>query len=62
MVEQLSRGEVKEAIEALNGQGRVHEIRDAGARFDAIAREYVRDPTGTLVVSPDNRSRWKSIT
>jgi conjugative relaxase-like TrwC/TraI family protein len=57
VVEHLSRGEVKEAIEALHGQGRVHEIHEVGARFEAIAREYVRDPTGTLVVSPDNRSR-----
>jgi ATP-dependent exoDNAse (exonuclease V) alpha subunit len=56
-VEQLARGEVKEAIANLNSQGRVHEIEDHGERIRAIAREYVRQPENTLVVSPDNESR-----
>ncbi len=56
-VEQLARGEVREAIGNLNSQGRVHEIGDREQRIAEIAREYVRSPEKTLVVSPDNASR-----
>jgi len=56
-VEQLARGEVKEAIANLYGQGRVHEIGNHDERIREIAREYVRQPENTLVVSPDNASR-----
>jgi conjugative relaxase-like TrwC/TraI family protein len=56
-VEQLARGEVREAIGNLNRQGRVVEIKDRMERIDEIAREYVRSPERTLVVSPDNESR-----
>jgi conjugative relaxase-like TrwC/TraI family protein len=56
-VEQLARGEVREAIGNLNQQGRVHEIGDRQERIGEIAREYVRQPENTLVVSPDNESR-----
>jgi ATP-dependent exoDNAse (exonuclease V), alpha subunit - helicase superfamily I member len=57
VVEQLARGEVKEAVAQLNAQGRVHEVEDYGARIRAIALEYMQKPEGTLVVSPDNQSR-----
>jgi conjugative relaxase-like TrwC/TraI family protein len=57
VVEQLSRGKVKEAIERLDAQGRVHEIPDRNERLNEIAREYAKNPEGTLVVSPDNQSR-----
>jgi ATP-dependent exoDNAse (exonuclease V) alpha subunit len=57
VVEQLARGEVHEAIGNLNQQGRVHEIGDRQERIAEIAREYVRSPENTLVVSPDNESR-----
>src|SRR6266850_1953730 len=57
VVEQLSRGNVREAIERLDTQGRVHEIPDRGERLKEIAREYATKPEGTLVVSPDNESR-----
>ena len=57
VVEQLSRGEVHCAIERLDHQGRVHEIRPRDERLAAIANEYVKDPHATLVVSPDNQSR-----
>ncbi|MGB7846471.1 MAG: MobF family relaxase, partial [Candidatus Acidiferrum sp.] len=57
VVEQLSRGNVGEAIERLDAQGRVHEITDRGERLKEIAREYAARPKGTLVVSPDNQSR-----
>jgi len=57
VVEQLSRGNVREAIERLDTQGRVHEIPDRNERLKEIAREYAAKPEGTLVVSPDNQSR-----
>jgi conjugative relaxase-like TrwC/TraI family protein len=56
-VEQLARGDVREAIENLDQQGRVHQIEDRDARLTAIAEEYARQPEGTLVISPDNESR-----
>jgi len=56
-VEQLARGEVKEAIASLDYQGRVHEFKNRAERFGEMAREYVRSPEGTLVISPDNESR-----
>jgi ATP-dependent exoDNAse (exonuclease V) alpha subunit len=56
-VEQLARGEVREAIDNMAQQGRIVEIADRKERIDEIAREYVRQPNGTLVVSSDNESR-----
>jgi conjugative relaxase-like TrwC/TraI family protein len=57
VVEQLARGEVREAVQGLERQGRVHEIAVRDDRITAIAKEYAKSPEGTLVVSPDNRSR-----
>ena len=57
VVEQLSRGNVHDAMEKLDTQGRVHEIVDRDERLAEIAREYAKKPEGTLVVSPDNQSR-----
>jgi conjugative relaxase-like TrwC/TraI family protein len=57
VVEQLAHGEIRDAMQALDQQGRVHEIPDRDARLQAVAREYIRSPDGTLVVSPDNASR-----
>jgi conjugative relaxase-like TrwC/TraI family protein len=57
VVEQLARGEVHEAIQSLDFQGRVHEIQGHDERIAAIAKEYAKSPENTLVVSPDNRSR-----
>jgi len=59
VVEQLARGEVDEAVQNLDRQGRIHEIRDHGERITAIAKEYANSPERTLVVSPDNRSRME---
>jgi conjugative relaxase-like TrwC/TraI family protein len=56
-VEQLARGDVRGAIENLDYQGRVHEIVGRDERLSEIAREYAREPYGTLVISPDNESR-----
>ena len=59
VVEQLSRGQVREAIQNLDSQGRVHEIIDRNERLREIAAEYAKQPEGTLVVSPDNQSRME---
>ncbi|MHB8413677.1 MAG: MobF family relaxase [Candidatus Acidiferrales bacterium] len=59
VVEHLSRGQVREAIEKLDAQGRVHEIADREERLREIAGEYAKQPQGTLVVSPDNQSRME---
>ena len=56
-VEQLARGEVKQAIQGLDYQGRVHEFKNRAERIGEIAREYARSPEKTLVISPDNESR-----
>jgi ATP-dependent exoDNAse (exonuclease V) alpha subunit len=57
VVEHLSRGDVRGKIQQLEQQGRVHEITERSDRLITIARDYARHPEGTLVVSPDNRSR-----
>ena len=59
VVQQLARGNVREAINNLDQQGRVHEIRGHDERISAIAQEYAKSPEDTLVVSPDNRSRME---
>ena len=59
VVEQLARGEVQEAIQNLDRQGRVHEIQGHDERIAAIAKEYAKSPENTLVISPDNRSRME---
>jgi ATP-dependent exoDNAse (exonuclease V) alpha subunit len=56
-VEQLARGDVHGAVANLDQHGRVHEIVVREERLGAIAREYAREPQGTLVISPDNESR-----
>ncbi len=57
VVEQLAQGNVGEAVQGLERQGRVHEVKNHAERIAAIAKEYARQPENTLVVSPDNRSR-----
>ena len=56
-VELLATGQVSAAIEALQQQGRVKEIPNAGDRVRVIAKTYVESPQNTLIVSPDNASR-----
>jgi ATP-dependent exoDNAse (exonuclease V) alpha subunit len=58
-VEQLARGEVREAIDNLAQQGRVHEFANPQERMKAIAERYADSPENTLVVSPDNASRME---
>jgi ATP-dependent exoDNAse (exonuclease V) alpha subunit len=57
VVEQLATGQVRAAVESLDEQGRLHQVKGHDERHAAIAREYAKSPEGTLVVSPDNRSR-----
>jgi len=56
-VEQLAHGQVGAAIDSLDRQGRVHEVKGYHERIAAMAREYIKAPESTLVVSPDNLSR-----
>jgi conjugative relaxase-like TrwC/TraI family protein len=57
VVERLSEGEVRAAVNRLEAQGRVHAIADPDDRLRAVATAYATNPVGTLVVSPDNQSR-----
>jgi hypothetical protein len=59
VVEQLVRGEVREAIQNLDWQDRIHEIHGHDERITAIAKEDAKSPESTLVISPDNRSRME---
>lgn len=57
IVRQLSRGEIVQALTAMDSQGQIKVEPDLSKRYAAIAQEYVSSPLKTLVVSPDNRSR-----
>ena len=48
---------IREAVDELHSRGKVIEIADEQERFAAIAQDYSKDPTGTLVISPANRER-----
>jgi conjugative relaxase-like TrwC/TraI family protein len=56
-VELLATGQVSDALDTLQQQGRVKEIPNAEERFYTIAKCYVESPVNTLIVSPDNASR-----
>lgn len=56
-VEHLSQGQTTDAVRLLKEQGRVYETPDRSQRVAEIAREYAAQPSGTLVISPDNASR-----
>ena len=56
-VEHLAKGETEKGVALLTEQGRVTELANGQQRIDAIARDYAAKPDGTLIVSPDNRSR-----
>jgi ATP-dependent exoDNAse (exonuclease V) alpha subunit len=44
VVEQLARGEVCEAVQSLDRQGRVHEVQGHDERITAIAKDYTKSP------------------
>jgi conjugative relaxase-like TrwC/TraI family protein len=57
VVLEFRHGRTQEALGLLAMQHRIHEYANARERFAAIANAYLEQPKGTLVVSPDNRSR-----
>ncbi len=56
-VENLAVRNTPEAVAGLVSRGKVTEIADERERFEAIAQDYAKNPTGTLVISPANRER-----
>lgn len=56
-VEQLSKRKVLAAMRTLSEQGRITEIADDEDRLTAIAKDYLSNPKGTLVISPANQER-----
>ena len=56
-VDLLSRDKVKEAVDQLKQQGRVHEVTNGPARLKAVVEDYLQAPERSFVISPDNRSR-----
>jgi conjugative relaxase-like TrwC/TraI family protein len=59
VVENLSVGKIKEAIDGLREQGRITEIADPQERLKTIARDFCEQPDReiTLVISPANKER-----
>jgi ATP-dependent exoDNAse (exonuclease V) alpha subunit len=57
VVEAMAAGQIGKGVELLSGQGRIHSVEHRQERFHAIAKAYAAQPEGTLVVSPDNKSR-----
>ena len=57
VVEAMASGQIGRGVDLLGGQGRIRSIEHRQERFAAIAKAYAAQPDGTLVISPDNRSR-----
>jgi len=59
VVENLSVGKIKEAVDGLREQGRITEIADPQERLKTIARDFCEQPDreSTLVISPANKER-----
>ena len=57
VVEHMAAGRINEGVNMLSDQGRVHSVGPREERFQSIARAYAEQPRGTLVISPDNKSR-----
>lgn len=60
-VQHLADGETEKGIALLVQQGRVIEIANGQERITAIAKDYANAPENTIVISPDNHSRRKSM-
>ena len=56
-VTDLSFRRIKEAVTALESRGKVIEVSDEGERLQAMAQDYAKSPSSTLVISPANRER-----
>jgi len=57
IVEKLAARTTPEAVAQLISRGKVIEIADERERLETIAQDYVKNPIGTLVISPANRER-----
>ncbi|MDQ3651553.1 MAG: AAA family ATPase [Acidobacteriota bacterium] len=57
VVEHLSARQIHAAVTGLRAGGRVIEIPDEHERLQCIARDYVAQPEGALVISPANKER-----
>ena len=57
VVLEFRHGRTEQALSLLAAQQRIHEYGNARERYAAIANAYLEQPKGTLVVSPDNKSR-----
>src|SRR5215204_1058056 len=57
IVENLAARNTPEAVAQLISRGKVIEIADERERLEAIAQDYAKNPTDTLVISPANRER-----
>ena len=56
-VTDLSYRRIKEAVTTLESRGKVIEIGDERERLQAMAQDYAKSPSSTLVISPANRER-----
>jgi ATP-dependent exoDNAse (exonuclease V) alpha subunit len=56
-VAKLSVRQIREAVSELESRGKVIEIADERQRLKAVAQDYCKQPTNTLVISPANRER-----
>ncbi len=56
-VADLSFRRINEAVAALESRGKVIEIGDERERLQAMAQDYAKSPSSTLVISPANRER-----
>ena len=56
-VAKLSVRDIREAVAELDSRGKVIEIADERERLEAMAQDYCKQPTNTLVISPANRER-----
>ncbi|HKR15659.1 MAG TPA: MobF family relaxase [Pyrinomonadaceae bacterium] len=56
-VEKLSTRQIREAVAELDSRGKVIEIAVEDERLEAMAQDYCKSPTNTLVISPANRER-----
>ena len=56
-VESMVQGKTLDAVNQLAEQRRIHTIPDPEERLKSVAREYLKHPETSLVVSPDNPSR-----
>jgi len=57
VVERVSEGRVREAVQMLDQQNRIVEVKDAKERHHVIAQEVAKAPERTLVVAPSNAER-----